>query len=127
MTRKIRHALDFRLMKGQRVCILDGSHSLFRPSSGPAPGPSSPQKQSASLSSVPEPNGKLGLQSIPRFQEIVSDAVREVISSGRVGSGTIAPIDVGVVCDTSAVRAMGRAIHSRVLQQLNASQGTPLR
>jgi len=113
----LRHALDFRLMKGQRVCILDGSHSLFDDAS-PATISSSPQKQTTPLPSSSEGNEHLGLQPIPNFREVVLDTAREVISSGRVELGKIAPIDVGVVCDASSVRAVGRAIHSRVLQQL---------
>jgi mediator of RNA polymerase II transcription subunit 14 len=112
-----RHALDFRLMKGQRVCILDGSHSLFGPGADPAT--SSPKKHATVLPSVPDVNDKLGLQPIPHFQEVVLDAVREVTSSesGRLELGKIAPVDVGVVCAASAVRAVGQAIHRRVFQQ----------
>ncbi|KAJ6602180.1 mediator complex subunit MED14-domain-containing protein [Mycena sp. CBHHK59/15] len=93
-----RHALDFRLMSNQRVLILDGSHSLFN--TGPA---------------EDRPGPDLGLQPIPRFREIVLDASREMVSSAAVSLGKIAPMDVGVVCETGIVRALGRAIHAAVV------------
>ncbi|KAK7057435.1 mediator of RNA polymerase II transcription subunit 14 [Favolaschia claudopus] len=88
-----RHALDFRLMTNERVLILDGSHSLF----------------SAGL----EDRGadRLGLLPIPRFTEIVLEAVKKLLSSGVVSPGKIAPLHTGVICPTDIVRTLGRAIY----------------
>ena len=58
----------------------------------------------------------LGLHAIPGFAGIVLDAIRDVASTRLLGK--VAPIDVGVVCDGSAVRALGRAIHDRVRARL---------
>lgn len=93
-----RHALDFRLMNGNRVAILDGSHSLFA------------QKQSDDRA-----DSKLGLQPIPGFRDIVSSSVAEVMASEIITSGTVAAIDVGVICDTASVGSLGRTIHNKVL------------
>jgi mediator of RNA polymerase II transcription subunit 14 len=93
-------------MNGQRVAILDGSHSLFI---------TDPPSSSMEMSRSPVEG--LSLQPIPQFQEIVLDAVREVVSSGEV-SGKIALIDVGVVCDADAVGALGRAMHGRILGRM---------
>ena len=108
-----RHALDFRLMKGQRVAILDGSYSLFGP-------------QEMGVGKGKGTNGDgLGLRPIPRFREIVQEAVAEVLLSGSASShadgvvrGKIVPVDVGIVCNTDAVRAVARALHGRVAKEL---------
>ncbi|KAJ7690643.1 MED14-domain-containing protein [Mycena rosella] len=100
-----RHALDFRLMTDQRVLILDGSHSLF--STGHV------QQGEAQ---TPE----LGLQPIPRFSEIVLEAVKGLVSSGAAASGKIAPLNAGVVCQTDIVRTLGRAIYAAVTAAMNA-------
>ena len=112
-----RHALDFRLMKGQRVAILDGSYSLFGP---PETGVGKEKRTNGD---------ELGLRPIPRFREIVQEAVAEVLRSGSgswsssqaadgVVRGKIVPVDVGVVCSTEAVRAVARALHARVAKEL---------
>jgi mediator of RNA polymerase II transcription subunit 14 len=108
-------------MTGQRVAILDGSHSLFLTrtlQSLPTPADADTTQPSASSGSRDQDLGDstLGLQPIPGFNEIILDAIREVASTGTLGK--IASIDVGVVCDTSAVRAIGRAIHDRVRARL---------
>jgi len=111
----LRHALDFRLMTEQRVAILDGSHSLF-PRGNPPKGKkaaATPQAQAP-----PQDDSILGLRPIPGIREIVLDAIRDVISTSTGPLGKVAPIDVGVVCDASAVRALGRAIHDRVQVRL---------
>ncbi|KAG5652471.1 hypothetical protein H0H81_004879 [Sphagnurus paluster] len=96
-----RHALDFRLMSDRRVAILDGSYSVFEPNS---------------VSST-ESSDILGLVPIPQFKEIVTEVVRVMISSGKIYQGTVAVVDVGVVCDTAIVRDLGRTIHAKALQQ----------
>ncbi|KAF9220121.1 MED14-domain-containing protein [Gyrodon lividus] len=107
----LRHALDLRLMTGKRIAILDASHSLFH---DPA-SPTSPSSQNDS--------DVFGLQPIPDFRAMILDAVRSTrpgpsstgVSTSR---GKIAPIDVGVVCEGSAVGPVIRALHERVLKKL---------
>ena len=108
-------------MTEQRVAILDGSHSLF--STGNPPSISAGGKEklvqstpSSKGSRGQDQGGTLGLHAIPGFSEIVLDAIRDVASTRSLGK--VAPIDVGVVCDGSAVRALGRAIHDRVRARL---------
>lgn len=95
-----RHALDFRLLSGHRVAILDGSQSLF----GAEP--------------TPDLTSSLGIQPIKDMNVVVYDSIRENLSLG-VKLGLIAPIDVGVVCGVDAARALGRSIHDRILPRLN--------
>ena len=127
-----RHALDFRLMKGQRVAILDGSHSLFGVNTTsqqavPFSVPSSPKKEGQQDADTFKDG--LGLRAIPRFREIVLEAVEEVVAFGPItqhggaAQGRIVPIDVGVVCDTTAVRAIARAVHVRVVETLKLHSG----
>lgn len=87
-------------MKGNRVAILDGSHPLFA------------QNQSDDRVFV---ESKLGLQAIPGFQDIVSSAVNEVMALGNLTPGTVAAIDVGIICDTASVGLLGRTIHNKIL------------
>jgi mediator of RNA polymerase II transcription subunit 14 len=71
------------------------------------------------LSSMTTELTSLGLQPIPRFREIISDAVREVVESDPTVAGSrIAALEVGVVCDKGVVRAIGRALHRRVIREL---------
>jgi len=126
----LRHALDFRLMTEQRVAILDGSHSLFLSGNPPSSladtkGKKAAHQPSSSKNSLNQgqndhqhDNETLGLRPIPGFSQIVVDAIRDVTFTAPLGK--IAPIDVGVVCDVSAVRALGRAIHDRVRARLKS-------
>ncbi|TFK44507.1 mediator complex subunit MED14-domain-containing protein [Crucibulum laeve] len=98
----LRHALDFRLMSGQRVAIIDGSHSLFD-------GPLQPSDPAYT---------ELGLQPIDNFRELVLEVIKDMLASGKLVLGTAAAIDVGVICNVSCVRLVGRAIHSKVLERL---------
>ncbi|KAF5386160.1 hypothetical protein D9615_002363 [Tricholomella constricta] len=100
----LKHAIDFRLMSGRRVAILDGSYSLFDPAASTTPSTSS------------DTDDTLGLRPIPQFTEIVTGVVRDMVSSERVQAGKIAVVDVGVICDTATVRDLGRAIHAKVLE-----------
>ncbi|KIJ59729.1 hypothetical protein HYDPIDRAFT_118235 [Hydnomerulius pinastri MD-312] len=98
----LRHALDLRLMTGKRIAIMDASHSLFQGS------PTPPQADSE----------QLGLQPIPDFRALVLDAVRAARPLGGASKGRIATVDVGVVCEGSAVGPVMRALHERVLKKL---------
>ncbi|RDB24861.1 Mediator of RNA polymerase II transcription subunit 14 [Hypsizygus marmoreus] len=103
----LRHALDFRLMSDQRVAILDASHSLF----------DSTASGSFDALSHDKVDDVLGLRPIPRFAEIVMEVVRDAISHGTLQPGKVAVVDVGIVCDTSTVSELGRAIHTKVMQR----------
>ncbi|OJT12740.1 Mediator of RNA polymerase II transcription subunit 14 [Trametes pubescens] len=118
----LRHALDFRLMAGARVVILDGSHSLFDDS---ADGHtlrrlSGPSKAFASRDREPT----AALQPIPDFRALVQDAIKGAVARGVAGQ--FAPIDIGVICDVSAVRVVGRLLYERVLEKLAAQAGPHL-
>lgn len=99
-----RHALDFRLMAGKQIAILDASHSLF--------GAGSPATSSSSLSS-PE---LLSLLPIPDFKTLLIDAIKSVRMKDE--HARVACIDFGVVCDSAVVSVMTRALHERVLKKL---------
>lgn len=97
-------------MTGQRIVILDASHSLFAADL-------SSLTSNTTTPAQPDTDA-LGLQPIPGFAEIIMDAIRDVAATGKAGLGTVAPVDVGVVCDAGAVRALGRVIHERVRARL---------
>lgn len=91
-------------MSDRRVAILDGSHSLFA-SSTPA---------MTAASTNENPDTMLGLRPIPQFEQIVTSIVQGAISSGELQPGKVAIIGVGVICDTSAVKSLGQALHNAV-------------
>ncbi|KAF4567770.1 mediator complex subunit [Pleurotus pulmonarius] len=95
----LRHALDFRLMHGRKVVILDGSHSLF------------------SKTASEDDASSLGLRPLPKLREAIAAAVKEVRATAV--QGRIAPIDVGVVCDCAVVRPLAKALHAQILLRLN--------
>ncbi|GJE97389.1 Med14 domain-containing protein [Phanerochaete sordida] len=99
-----RHALDFRLMAGARVSILDASNTLF------------PLGDRAAPHRSPTIDSELLLRPIPDFRALVADACRAV--AGSVGRTSVAPVDVGVVCEGAALRTVARALHERVLRRL---------
>lgn len=114
-----RHALDFRLMTGARVAVLDGAHSLFVPhasDAAAAPVNGKPSSKVGAFSSGSRTDASLLLQPIPDMKTIVLEAVKE--ATGKGARGHVAPIDVGVICDASAVRPVARALYKRVLQRL---------
>lgn len=88
-------------MTSQRIAILDASHSLFDVGK-----------------KDPLIDG-LVLQPIPRLREIVSEAVREGLASGKLAVGKIAAVDVGVVCNGGSVGVLTSAIHAQVLKELD--------
>jgi len=89
-------------MNDQRVAILDASYSPFA--------------FIREKTTVESSDDNLGLQPIPKFAEIVTDAAKSAMLSGEYRPGSIAIIDVGVVCSTCAVQVVGRAIHSRIAE-----------
>lgn len=97
----LRHALDFRLMTGQRIAILDSSRSLFGSSSSPT------SSTSSDLHS---------LLPIPDFEALVIDAIKSVRIKDE--HARVAYIDAGVICDSSFVSGIARALHERVLKKL---------
>ncbi|KAG6898139.1 hypothetical protein C0992_004855 [Termitomyces sp. T32_za158] len=96
-----RYALDFRLMTGKRVAILDASFSVYEHGGSRNPAVSAEEI--------------LGLRPIPHIKDIVTDVVRDAMSSGSVQHGTVAMIDVGVVCLTGNVLELGKRIHQRLI------------
>ncbi|KIY53083.1 MED14-domain-containing protein [Fistulina hepatica ATCC 64428] len=101
----IRHALDFRLMIGKRVAILDGSVSLFH----------TPASGDASTST-------LGLRPIPRFKDILLNVVQEAAASKLIEPGAVVPMDAGLVCNTASVRLLARQIHTKIVHECAGSQ-----
>lgn len=73
-------------------------------------------QHSPSKGSEQEQEGSLLLQPIPDFRLMVVDAVKGARSNGAVGQ--VVTIDIGVICDASAVRAVGRALYERIVQRL---------
>ncbi|KAG5646818.1 hypothetical protein DXG03_002195 [Asterophora parasitica] len=98
----------FAKAAGRRVAILDGSYSLFNPTA-------------TTTSASPDTGDTLDLRPIPQFKEIIGGVVRDMISSGLVEAGKVAVVDVGVICDTTNVRDLGRAIHAKVLEHRGSS------
>lgn len=96
-------------MTNQRVAILDGSSSLY-----PSPNSVKPPSESNS-------NSMPGLQPIPQFREIVTEVVKTALAAGDVQPGKIARVDMGVVCECTAVRRLAKAMHARVAEVLIAA------
>lgn len=99
-----RHALDFRLMSQARVAILDASNTMF------------PHDRTTAHARPSPREGDLVLQPIPDFRAIVVDVCKDVLST--IPRTKTAPIDIGVICEPSAVRAVARALHERVSRKL---------
>ncbi|KZT04699.1 MED14-domain-containing protein [Laetiporus sulphureus 93-53] len=118
----LRHALDFRLMTEGRVLVMDGAFSLFaaEDSSGKLVGLNnqSPSKPTPLYRSAPDraADTSLLLQPIADFPAMISEVLKSVGSAGV--SGRVTPIDIGMICDAPAVRAVGKALHDRILQRL---------
>ncbi len=109
----LRHALDFRLMTGARVVILDGSHTLFEEG---ADGRLVRRPATAKPPAPPRDHTSVALQPIPDFRTLVAEAIKAAVAHGV--RGQFAPIDIGVICDVSAVRVVGRMLHQQVLRKL---------
>lgn len=95
-------------MSGQRIAILDASHSLFDVQI--------PDKIARKEPEIDE----LVLQPIPQFRDIVSNAVRAHLDAGELKMGKVAVVDVGAVCDAAGVGILTRPIHTQVLQRLES-------
>ncbi|KAG6821038.1 hypothetical protein H0H93_007928 [Arthromyces matolae] len=96
------YALDFRLMNDQRVAILDASYSVFDPASSKSPIKTSEE-------------AVMSLKPIPKFSEIVANVVKSAVLSGSVQPGTVALMDVGIICDAVAVSVLGKLLHENVV------------
>ncbi|KAI8975875.1 MED14-domain-containing protein [Trametes punicea] len=121
----LRHALDFRLMAGARVVILDGSHSLFDDAADNMPLSRRLPSLSTSASAKPPALSReesVALQPIPDFPALVQEAIKAAVARGV--SGQFAPIDVGVICDVAAVRVVGRMLYQKVFEKLGATAGS---
>ncbi|KAI0344782.1 MED14-domain-containing protein [Trametopsis cervina] len=92
----LRHALDFRLMSNAQVLVMDGSNSAFNVG------------ERATTS-----DNSLLLHPIPDFPNIVSEA-RKDIGTSTAGRRSVS-IDMGMVCHSSVVGIVGRALHERIL------------
>ncbi|KAI0743387.1 MED14-domain-containing protein [Daedaleopsis nitida] len=127
----LRHALDFRLMAGARVVVLDGSHTLFEDGAdgrvvagrrGPVSGSLAARAQ---LPGGNSGNGNaVALQPIPEFRTLVGEAIKAAVANGV--KGQFAPIDIGVICDVGAVRVVGRMLYHKVLEKLAQTRSTQL-
>ncbi|KAJ3517642.1 hypothetical protein NLJ89_g378 [Agrocybe chaxingu] len=105
----LRHALDLRLMSGQRIAILDASYSLF-----------DLEMSDKAAMEVESTIGGLILQPLPDFRNIVAAAVRDGMNSGRLSKGKIAALEAGVVCNAGGVGYLTQVIHSQVLDRLKS-------
>ncbi|KAI0258685.1 MED14-domain-containing protein [Gloeopeniophorella convolvens] len=96
----IQYALDFRVLTGSRVALLDASASLFR---GTSSTQQRPEAQHAAA---------MGFRPIPGFARAIADA----IAAGR-GRGTVAGVDVGVVCAAQDVAVVGRTLWESIARE----------
>jgi mediator of RNA polymerase II transcription subunit 14 len=110
-----RHALDFRLMAGKKVVILDGSYSIF----GSIAQDTDLDARERDLAS--EANGTIGvLQAIPDFHKVIEDVVHDItLDCWGAESQSVALIDVGLVCHVSVAGKVGLAVFRRVVDRLN--------
>ena len=95
------HALDFRVLKGSRVAMLDASQSVFRN----APKEKEKEKES--------PVVVVGFRPIPGFARAVADAV-----AAARGRGSVAGVDIGIVCAAADVVVVGEALWRSVAREL---------
>ena len=111
----LRHALDFRLMTGARIVILDGSHTLFdEPADSRAPRKPGVPSRSTSLTNTG------ALQPIPDFRALVAEAIKDSVAQGV--KGQFAPIDIGIICDIAAVGVIGKQLYEKVFAKLGQAQ-----
>jgi len=103
----LKHALDFRLMTGQRVAVIDASHSIFPQDSTISKGKSKAQNNYE--------NGFL-LQPIPGLKEILAGVLEDIGSD-------VWMVDIGIMCRVDAVKRVGKVLHRRVLNELKENGG----
>ncbi|KAF8532543.1 mediator complex subunit MED14-domain-containing protein [Gautieria morchelliformis] len=111
----LRHALDFRLMAGKKVVILDGSYSIF----GTIVRDTDLDAKERGLGS--EANGTIGvLQAIPDFHKVIEDVVHDIkLDCWGAESHSVALIGVGLVCHVSVAGKVGLAVLRRVADRLS--------
>ena len=96
------HALDFRVLTDSRVAMLDASQSVFR---------NVKEKEK-------EKEAVVGFRPIPGFARAVADAV----VAGR-GRGSVAGVDIGIVCAAADVVVVGEALWKSVARELGMTGG----
>ncbi|KAL1667181.1 mediator complex subunit MED14-domain-containing protein [Schizophyllum commune] len=100
----LRHALDFRLMSGRRVAILDGAVSLF---------------ESELPSSAPATEAEIGLVRIPQLREMVEQVLSEISAADAKKAGSLVMVDKGIVCGVDDVRQICRALHDKIMESFS--------
>ncbi|KAF8590904.1 MED14-domain-containing protein [Ramaria rubella] len=108
----LRHALDFRLMSGKRVVIVDGSHSIFGSKSRESDQDMKDKAQNDNT------NDTIGvLQAIPDFCKLLEG----VVSDPKLDCWDpidVALIDVGLVCHVNVAGKVGLAVFRRIVDRL---------
>lgn len=94
------HALDFRVLTGSRVALLDAAQSVFRNVAQPQQ-----QQEKPQLDTV-------GFRPIPGLARAITDAV----AAGR-GRGSVAGIDIGIVCGAADVVIVGEALWRSIARE----------
>lgn len=94
-------------MSDARIVIVDASNSLYPP-----------LHDKTNVTSARQ-DGGLVLQAIPNFRSLVAAACQDVASEYK--GSKVTPVDIGVMCDSSAVRAVGRALYEKVRRTLRAT------
>jgi mediator of RNA polymerase II transcription subunit 14 len=103
-----RHALDFRVLTDSRVGLLDASEPLFR-------GVSKLQQQEAPSRAQ---DLVVGFRPIPGLSRAIADAV----AAGR-GRGTVAGVDIGIVCGAADVVVVGEALWAGIARGIGLGGG----
>ena len=79
----LRHALDFRLMAGARVTVLDASHTFCEETVGGARGGG--VKRRGAAANAWGGGGLAALHPIPDFRALVANAVKTAVERGVRG------------------------------------------
>ncbi|KAJ3975413.1 MED14-domain-containing protein [Lentinula raphanica] len=114
----LRHALDIRLMTDDRVAILDASYSFYPSLTSATPLIKTEEKDASGDVIMADPNVDHTLKSIPDYSTIVLDCVRQALQSGDATPGTIAPVDVALICHKTSVKPLIRAVYTQVTAKL---------
>ncbi len=86
-------------MANAQVLVMDGASSLYHA------GESKPSSESSLL-----------LQPLPDFQSMVSEVRKDI--GGTEASRRVVAIDIGLICHSSAVSVVGRALHEKVQKRM---------